>query len=165
MIRTLSNCNWVSTGNKPWKYKLVTDFRIEVREKWSNRPELFVFISSFGGVNRELGRLHNGIMTLRNQYASDGATCAPDIKSMFPAIFTHDIGCQFCDIDGSPFTRYDIDCMFYQLARKTNPLASHIYFAGVRFGARLMRSKPSEFLKIKILTPQDEEYELYYSQR
>lgn len=165
MIRKASNCNWVPTGKTPWRYKLITDYRIEVITPWSNRKEVFLFLCKNEKEYHEFGRLHSGILTLRNQYAIDGATCAPDIKSMFPAIFFHDIGCQFCDVDGSPFTREDIDLGFYELARKTNPVASHIYFRGVRFGARFMRSKPNPLLKIKIITPDHEDYETYRSQK
>lgn len=74
-------------------------------------------------------RIHPG-------YTFDGATFAPDIYSLFPAVVLHDLLCQ-CARQfprAWPISRVEADLAFLREGRMHAPVLAHLYYAGILIG-------------------------------
>jgi hypothetical protein len=144
----MSAIQYIKTKHAKWKYVLTADYECSVRGFYATRPRYFYCGSQL------LGFLIGNHLTIKSGYASDGATCAPDFDCMMAEVFVHDLGCQFCNVEESPFSRSQIDSLFYfQLQRsrhRTARLLALIYYKGVRIGAKYMQTKPDANLTIEI---------------
>lgn len=90
------------------------------------------------------------IWTFKNGYQWNGATGVPSgnadttpdlpvisltdkpVPILWKATLIHDAGCQGTDEKSFPFTRFMVDCFFYDECRKAHFTWSMVYYCGVR---------------------------------
>ena len=76
----------------------------------------------------------SGTLTIHRGYASDGATCAPDLKSVLPATRVHDVLCQWGDLlaERGRLAPRTANRLFFEkmAADGVHPLIAVVYWLG-----------------------------------
>ena len=73
-------------------------------------------------------QIRGSVIHIREGYAWDGATCAPDFPDVIVASLCHDVLCQFREVPCFPLTKSQIDNIFRDL------MPSTFYFRWVYWG-------------------------------
>lgn len=133
-----------------WKYVLTSPLVSLFDCPWAKTGKTYQFWMMRGTRDQLLGTLYaDGAFVMEKDYASDGATFAPDFVSIMREVFFHDIMCQFAQVMNSPFSRRDADETFLVGMKNREFFLREVYFRGVRIGAAF-QSPPLNDLFITI---------------
>ena len=123
-----------ATGLRPWRYRVREEIAFLV-DGWRRNATVHGQDGTCLAVWQAWG-----MVTILPGYAFDGATCAPDIAKLMPAVVLHDLLCQCCQVPGFPMRRAEADLCFFREAEKTAPVLAAIYYAGIRAGGGVHRA-------------------------
>lgn len=115
------------TGDRKWPYEVIAPMHFRLGQF---DEDYFVHAKSTGQL---LGTLKaDGLLTVFPGYRFDGATFAPDIKSMMRSILLHDFLCQCCEHHLWPIDRYEADLWFHTLGLIDKASYISAYYSVVR---------------------------------
>lgn len=87
------------------------------------------------------------LMTIREGYSWNGATCAPDLDLFLETLF-HDIGLQFIKTQHFPFSKREWDAGFLDLMKLVRFKLKYIYWQAVRKFGWLFLGHNGEWSKV-----------------
>lgn len=134
-------------GNYKYRFLLLQNIEIYFFNPFVTRKERILFKDTDGNVWMEITRYS---IIIHKKYAWDGCTPkrwfgiwwgTPDFKKTIIASLIHDALLQFSSTKHFPLSRKEVDSIFKELLRKNNFSLYHLYYLGVRFGSKYLKSE------------------------